>query len=73
MEKLRRLAKGVRREALEISLQKLARLDYSDRSLMARRLELVIQELQYIQTVCDARCSIVVEHLEYLRGRDKWT
>jgi len=62
------LCKELRKESAAVSVRKLMRLDGSDRTLIESRLRAVINSLLYIQTVADARCSVVVETFEYYGG-----
>ena len=66
---LHKLCKELRKEASAISLRKiLDQLDKSDQMLMATKIRQVIDDLLYIQVVCEARCSVVIEMHEYMGG-----
>ena len=67
-ERLPGLMKELRREVHAVRLRKLMSLDRSDRILLEQRVESIINELLYIQTVGEARCSIVVEMFEHMGG-----
>lgn len=68
-ERIPALCKRLRAEASAVKVKKLMRLDRSDRWLIERRLEEAIDMLLYIQTVADARCSVVVEMYEHMGGK----
>ena len=67
-ERLPKLLKELRREVHAVKLRKLMTLDKSDRVLLEQRVEGIINELLYIQTVGEARCSVVVEMFEHMGG-----
>lgn len=67
-ERIPQLCKLLRKEASEVKVKKLMALDCSDRYLMAQQLENAINTLLYIQTVADAKCSVVVEMYEHMGG-----
>ena len=67
-DRLPGMLKDLRREVHALKLKKLMQLDRSDRVLLEQRVEAIINELFYIQTVGDAHCSIVVEMFEHMGG-----
>ena len=69
MERLPRLCKELRQEVHAIKLKKLMALDRSDRVLLEQHIEAIINDLLYIQTVGDAKCSVVVEMFEHMGGK----
>ena len=69
IERLPWLCKQLRKEASAVKLKTLMALDRSDRILMERELERIINALIRIQAVGDAHCSVVLEMFETLGGR----
>lgn len=68
-ERIPELCKTLRHEASEIKVRKLMNLDRSDRVLIERKLEEVINLMIRIQTIGDAQCSCVLELYESLGGQ----
>lgn len=65
---IHRLTKELRKTSSEISVRKIKQLDYSDQILLANKLRQVVNDLLYIQAVCAAKCSIVIEMYEHMGG-----
>jgi len=54
--------KRLRKEVATLSTKKLMRrLDYGDRSLAEKKLEVLIDKVLYLHMLCESRCSIVLE------------
>lgn len=68
-ERISELCKLLRKESSAVSTKKLMALDWSDRRLLETQLESVIDQLLRIQTIADARCSVVLEMYEYMGGK----
>lgn len=67
-ERLPYLIKQLRKEASAVKLKKLMALDRSDRMLMERELERIINDLIRVQAVGEAQCTVVLEMFETMGG-----
>jgi len=72
-EQLIMFSSQLRSRCFKLSRSRLKRLDYGDKMWFRDRLMVVIRELDYLNEVLDAGCSVLVDNLyeDYEKERTK--
>jgi hypothetical protein len=64
------LVKRLRHEINGLSVKKLSKLDYGDRMLVRLKIESLLEQVNYLNDLGEARCSVVLEALSYYENKD---
>lgn len=68
-ERIAKLVKETRKGINELSIKKLTTLDCGDRYLVIRKLEELNRQVNYLTELGNARCSVVLEMVDYLTNQ----